>query len=687
MPPVRRIPFLRILVFLMAGILIPHHTNWVIINGQVLSALFLTLTALLLISYFLWGRIYSLRWIPGLSMSCLFLLTGLILSLHQTPKVAEAIVSTQVVGTITAVEFRDENRIRIILKPEAFQEKTSLRVRDKLLLTVQGHLDKAPQEGDRLIFKGILRPLPAPTNPDAFNYGQYLQNNGFSAQGFLSSKDILIVSPTRHDYRILPAKIRNKCLTIFRNSGVSEPALTIIQALLLGDRSGMDRDIQDSFIKSGAIHLLAVSGLHVGILYMLLGSFLSLFFKPSHVISILLSLGFLFSYAFITGFSPSVSRAALMFAVIHIGRATNRNTNIYNSLAISASLLLIINPLFLFHVGFWLSHLAVLGIVVFYPYLNGLITFRFIVWRHLWSLMAVSLAAQLTTLPVSLYTFGAFPTWFLVSNLLMLPLVAPILILAMATLLFSFSPILSTIFGGGLNDMLVFMSEMAVAIEGLPKGYIEYLWLSFPLVVISYLAIHQMAQLCLHRNGKYWIGLAASLLALTAGLNLQLYQKLNSDQIVVYDTSKGLLIDIIQKGQILTIESEALNARTKSYARNTYIKQYRKHPQPDRILTLASDTLPQILEIALDSQSLLVANGKGTIVPSEAYKANMVILSGPIDIDLQQLIEKTNCHIIVASTTCPYPLIEKWKLETANSSVTFHSIREQGAYLSQNRTK
>ncbi len=685
----RQIPFLRILIFLVAGILLQQHINPFIIKGQVLFILFITASAFLLISYHFWHHNYSLRWIPGLLMASLILMTGLVLSQHQMPKTPNTAITTKVVGIVKTVEYRDENRLRITLQPEAFHESTSLRKRDKLLLMVQGPLDVTPKEGDRLLFKGVLRPLPSPTNPNAFNYGQHLHNNGFSAQAFLSSKDISITTPNRFDYRTLPAKIRSKCLTIFRNSGVTDPALTIIQALLLGDRSGMDRELQDSFIKSGAIHLLAVSGLHVGVLYMLLGSFLSLFFKPSNVISILFSLGFLFSYAFITGFSPSVSRAALMFAVIHIGRATNRNTNIYNSLAVSASLLLIINPLFLYHVGFWLSHLAVLGIVAFYPLINGLLTFRFVVWRHLWSLMAVSLAAQITTWPVSLYTFGAFPTWFLLSNLLMLPLVAPILLLALANLLFSFSPFLSSIFAGGLNDMLVFMAEMAVAIEHLPKGYMEYLSLSFPLVIVSYIAIHQMAQLCFRRNGKYWIGLTASLLALTAGLNIQLQHKLNSEQIVIYDTSQGLLIDVIQNGQILTIESDDLNQRTKNYARNTYIKQFRIHNQPDRIQTLTSDTLMQILEIALDSQHLLVASGqgKGTIVPSEAYKAKVVVLSGPINIDLQQLIEKTNCRTIVAGSTCPYWLVEKWKKETANNSITFHSIREQGAYISHNKSK
>jgi competence protein ComEC len=683
----RQIPFLRILIFLVAGILIQRYTDWFFLNGQILSALFLALTTLLFISYSFWNRIFSLRWVPGLSMALLFLLTGLVLSQHQTPITPDAPITTSGVGIITSVELRDKGRIRIILKPEAFQEFVSLRERDKLLLMVQGPHGVIPKEGDRLFFNGVLRPLPTSTNPDAFDYGLYLQNNGISAQAFLSTKDMLITTPNRFDYRTLPAKIRNKCLSIFRKSGISEPALTIVQALLLGDRSDMDRETQERFIKSGAIHLLAVSGLHVGILYMILGSFLSLFFKPSHVISILLSLGFLFSYAFITGFSPSVSRAALMFAVIHIGRATNRNANIYNSLCVSATLLLLINPLFLFHVGFWLSHLAVLGIITFYPYINGLITFRFMVWRHLWSLMALSLAAQITTLPVSLYTFGAFPTWFLLSNLLMLPLVAPILLLAIANLLFSFSPVISSILAGGLNDLLVFMAEMAAAIEALPMGYMEYLWLSFPLVLISYLAIHQMAQLCYRRNGKYWIGLAASLLALIAGFNMQLHHKLNSEQVVVYDTSQGLLIDVIQKGQILTLESETLNPRTKNYARNNYIKQYRRHQQPDRIVTLRSDTLPQILEIACGSQRLLVANGKGTISPFETYTSNMVVLSGEIDLNLQQLIEKTNCHTIIATATCPYPVIEKWKLETAHSPVTFHSIPEQGAYLSEYRTK
>jgi hypothetical protein len=155
----------------------------------------------------------------------------------------------------------------------------------------------------------------------------------------------------------------------------------------------------------------------------------------------------------------------------------------------------------------------------------------------------------------------------------------------------------------------------------------------------------------------------------------------------VYDTSQSLLIDIIQKGQVLTIESDDINERTKRYARNAYIKQYRKHPQFERIMTLESDTLPHILEIPLDSQGLMVANGtgKGTIVTSEAYKTDIVVLSGTINIDLIQLIEKTNCKTIVAASTCPYPLLQKWKKETETLPVTFHSVRELGAYISQNR--
>jgi competence protein ComEC len=345
-------PFLRILIFLAGGILIQQPTNTVVLNSQVLFALLLSTITFLLIFYQFWRRVYSLRWIPGFAIATLFLIIGLILSNHQTPQKLTTAVATKGVGIITTVEYRNNHRIRITLKPEAYQQPTPLRKKDQLLLMVQGPLDMIPQEGDRLFFNGEIRPLPTPTNPEAFDYGQYLHNNGFSGQAYFYPKDIVIEPSKQFDYRFLPTKIRNQCLIIFQNSGLSEPGLTIVQALLLGDRTALDPEIQNSFIRSGAIHLLAVSGLHVGIIYILLGGFLSLFFKPSNVISILLSLGFLFSYAFITGFSPSVSRAALMFAVIHMGRVTNRNTNIYNSLAVSATLLLIINPLFLYHVGF-----------------------------------------------------------------------------------------------------------------------------------------------------------------------------------------------------------------------------------------------------------------------------------------------------------------------------------------------
>jgi competence protein ComEC len=687
MNPLPRLPFLKVFLFLVTGILLNQYADTAFFSDKTAMALLSGAGGLAIIHHLYWRSIYKLRWIPGIVLGSAITISGFLISHHQTPQTTAANENTIGVGKITTVEYLKEGHLRLTLHPEALQQPTSLREKDKLLLLIQGPLDVQPKEGDRLFFKGSIRPLPTPSNPDAFNYGQYLRYNGYSGQAFLKPAEIFIEPSKQFEIRFLPIKIRNKCLHIFRESGVSENALVIIQALLLGDRSGMSRDIKESFIKSGSIHLLAVSGLHVGILYMIFGSVLSLFLKPSHGVSLLLSLGFLFFFAFITGFAPSVSRAAVMFAVIHIGRAANRDAHILNTLAVSASLLLVINPLFLFHAGFWLSHLAVLGIITFYPPINHLFHFRFIVWRHIWSLIAVSVAAQITTLPVSLYIFGAFPTWFLLSNLLMLPLVAPILLLAIATLLFSFSPLISTIFAGGMNDLLIFMAEMAVTIEGLPGGYLEYLWLSFPLLIISYIAIHQMGQLCFQRNGKYLIGFTASLLLLTGGLNIQWYHKLNSEQLVVYATRQGLLIDLILNGQVLTMESENVDSQAKNYARNAYIKKYRTHQQSTKSMKLRSDTLPQIHEINLGDERLLLLYGaeNSRIVPTDTHQAQVLIIGSPIQIDLPDLIEKTNCNIIVAASSCPPYLIKKWKKETENHSRTFFSIKENGAFIFQNR--
>jgi competence protein ComEC len=180
----------------------------------------------------------------------------------------------------------------------------------------------------------------------------------------------------------------------------------------------------------------------------------------------------LWMYALVTGLSPSVLRAATMFSFIIAGQALNRQAYIYNSIAASAFLLLLVQPAILFEVGFQLSYMAVIFIVFLHPYLYRLLSFRYKILNSAWSLTCVSLAAQAGTVPLSLFYFHQFPSYFILSNFVVIP--AATVIIYGAALLFIASPIpvLLEIFGLLLNKFLQMVNFMIFFIEKMPGSLI-----------------------------------------------------------------------------------------------------------------------------------------------------------------------------------------------------------------------
>ncbi len=220
------------------------------------------------------------------------------------------------------------------------------------------------------------------------------------------------------------------------NLGLSTSNTAIIYALLTGDKAGIDKSIRRDFARSGVVHVLAVSGMHVGMLFLVL-NFLFKYAVRSKKIRAVLILICLWSYCAVAGFSPSISRACTMFTFIIVADSLGRRTSIYNSIAASAFLLLIINPANLLEIGFQLSYSAVIGIVWMHPKLNSMLSIGIPVVKPVWSLCCVSIAAQLGTLPLVLYYFGQFPTYFLISNLITIPMITYVFCTSLAAVVLS----------------------------------------------------------------------------------------------------------------------------------------------------------------------------------------------------------------------------------------------------------
>ncbi|TDQ33317.1 ComEC/Rec2 family competence protein [Zeaxanthinibacter enoshimensis] len=305
------------------------------------------------------------------------------------------------------------------------------RSRGKLLLNLPpappGKSLKIDQE---ILAMGRIQPIAPPLNPHQFNYQKYMQGLGISYS----------LRPGRESFKLLPgsgtslagvaAQFRNTLIDSLRASGIKGQELAIIQALLLGDRNAIDEDVYEAYKDAGAIHILAVSGLHIGIILWIFNYLLGFLDRSSGgaTLKLVLLVFILWSYAIIAGLSPSVTRAVSMFSFVAYALYLNRPSNSFNIMALSMFfILLLFDPNLLFQVGFQLSYAAVLAILWGYPKIARIWQPKNLFLRRAWQLTVVSFTAQLGVFPLSLYYFHQFPGLFFLSNLVIIPFLGIIL--------------------------------------------------------------------------------------------------------------------------------------------------------------------------------------------------------------------------------------------------------------------
>lgn len=341
----------------------------------------------------------------------------------------------------------------------------------KVLLYAGKHLDKPPGYGDCILVQGSPSPLSKPLNPYEFNYKEYLQRHNIFFSDRISGKNIKLLrhSPV-NPLMAFAIDLRLKCDRILKKNIHSETEYQVAAALMLGIKGNLDEEIKRAYSDTGVIHVLAVSGLHIAILFelclLLFGAVGRL--KYGNAILYFGILVLLWLFAFISGLSPSVLRAVVMFSFILIARLIQRNADIYNTLAASAFFLLCCNPFFLLDAGFQLSYAAVIGIVYLQPKIYHVFDIRNAMLDKLWALSSVTLAAQAATLPLILHYFHKFPVWFLPANMIMVPGTSLLLYIGLVLLLTSWIPIVAGLLGECIRMILQVLHFLLLKTEQLP---------------------------------------------------------------------------------------------------------------------------------------------------------------------------------------------------------------------------
>lgn len=522
---------------------------------------------------------------------------------------------------------------------------------------------------DEILVLGKAQEVTMALNPYQWDYKKYLKKRNIHHQIRTSIPYIYPLNPSQRTIRGWASKLRYTLLGKLEKTAIPERELSIVKAILLGDRGDITTDTLDTYKKAGAIHILAISGLHVGIILLLL----RFLFHPltwlswGRPVALLLSVALLWVYALLAGFGPSVIRAVAMFSFLAYSVFLNRITHGYNTLALSVLfLLLVINPLLVFEAGFQMSYAAVCAILWVYPVLLRIWQPRMVLIKRIWQVAAVSLAAQLGVLPVSLYYFHQFPGLFLLSSLVVIPFLGIILgtgfIVSFLALLNRLPELLTDFY----SLILRYMNEFIGWISGMDSFFLEDLPFGFPELLLTYLLIYCLISLLIKPKGKMLR------LGLICFLSIQLCGIFH-----VWDTQKTNRMWIThQYGDPLLIKQNGIQLTAYSPTGTIHQATLRNHELGAR--TREFEVLPLKKSYMIKGKSLIRMDSS-LILPSERELGYLWLTHAP-KVNLDRYLTYYSPGQIIADGSNPPYLINKWEESARRKNIPFHYTGHDGAY-------
>ncbi len=562
-------PLVKIFLPYVSGVIIAYLGDFSNEKYQLfflLAALFWLISLLLL--HF---KSYQWQWVKTVTMVVAFVFAGMFTeNFRMSPRLTAAQVQSLTADSaflVRVADFPQPREKSVKLQAEVLASGSGLPLKSKVLLYLQKDSTAGTvRYGDVLLVATRLEEFAPPANPDAFDNQKYMRRKGVFYTGYVPAYAWRLVDrAVPSQVKELSRRTQNQLSGTFATVGMSGREYDIIRAILLGNDDTMEPELQVAYASAGVSHILCVSGMHVGIIFMIINFLLKPMelFESTRVIKTVLLLLIIWLYANITGLSPSVTRSATMFTFVAVGGLIKRNTNVFHSLLASLFILLTINPMLLFEVGFQLSYLAVFGIVLLQPIIAGVYRCKTRIGNYFWELMSVSLAAQIATSPISIYYFGQFPNYFLISNLSIIALSFAVMITGVGLLAVSFVPLLARWVSFLLTWEIRLMNGVVTFVESLPGSVTQNIDISagqvlllYVLIIILYSAYHFKSRS---------LGWAACLLfALFSGtLTGRKVMWLRQEETIVYNIRKVSALEFCQ-GRQCVLFSDSITSDTAS---------------------------------------------------------------------------------------------------------------------------
>ncbi len=697
MPNQFKYPFLRILLPFMAGIYLGYQP-WIYLHNILNYSVIVSSIIICWVS-FLFLKSYSYRWVFGLSMSLFMLFSGVTSVVFKTQKDKSSAVFAD-------SAFRGMIEVRILEPPKQKElttgftaEMTGLQglvqsKKDKVLVYLQNYPEMPVLKyGNIIVFSKKPEPIASALNPEQFDFQKYQSLKGISHQVFLKNGEWEQLSGDESSFIFRTAYwCRDYLLNELKKNGLQGDEYAVASAILLGYDEELPRYLRKGYVASGTMHVLCVSGLHVGIIYLIFNFILGFILvkKSNENIKIVLLLAIVWFYAMITGLTPSVLRSTIMISFILIGSLISRKGNIINSLAASAFLLLLIDPSTLLNIGFQLSYLAVLGIALFQKPIYNLFYFRNKALNWIWEATSVTLAAQLMTTPIILFYFHQFPVYFIFSNLLLIPLSFVIIVLGMSVLIFSFLPYIPLWLGYLTSAFIYIMNFIVKWIENLPMSTISGLYLNQQELVLLFSVVFLLWILLQYLNYHTVVPMISLLFIFLLSVTLRNLENFQTKQIVIFGVNKHTAIDFINgRKHILLSDSTLKNDEfVIDYNMRAYWAKMGLH---DEMVNLGIDDSHSETVFLKKKEDLVSFGGKIFSIwtgKQKFYKyqharqpLDFVVVVGNQKESMDMLLKNYLVKTIVIDLSVPYWQADKWKSAAEKSGIQVCDIREEGAYI------
>lgn len=533
-------------------------------------------------------------------------------------------------------------------------------------------LNREFEIGTLLRIKGSLYKNSPPNNPNQFDYSKYLENKQIYAQLYTDADEISISSETEKNIWYYTSKLRTKIIRNLEKSNFNKTELNLAIALIMGQQQDISPEIIRDYQYAGAVHILSVSGLHIGFILL----FVTFILKPlpntkrGSFIKLVIILASLSLFGLIAGLAPSVVRSVTMFSFVAIGNHLRRSVNIYHTLLVSILLILLFQPSFLFDVGFQLSYTALFFIIWLQPLLTSIWLPKNKISKYIWDILTVSFAAQIGTLPLSIYYFHQFPGLFFVTNLIIIPLLSLIMLLGVFVMVLAAFGYVPLLLSKPLEWSIFYLNKIINSIASLEQFIIQNIPFNFYLLISFYLLITTAVIWFKKPSFNKLAIVLISIIVLQISCIKNLSEVENQQEWVVFNSKKNTLI------------TERNGGKVTLYANDSILKASQKN----NLLTAYLVGNFSTLEVKERVQNTAFFNGKKIIILDSLgiypknIKPDILLLTQSPKINLNRLFETVQPKMVVADASNYKTMQKYWKATCSKQKIPFHATSEKGFY-------